>query len=112
MSKYRAFGRTRRDRQTIVGNRGLPSSRTFHFIEWKQVIGTDEILQVAGVLMSDRLTFDTVCPNNHNQTVRFNQEEFEETLKSGALVFHCNTCDTDWSPSSEEIAKFRKEFSK
>jgi hypothetical protein len=62
--------------------------------------------------MSDRLRFETVCPNNHNLTVAFTQEEFESRLKSGELVFHCNTCDTNWAPSSEEIAKIRKEFSK
>lgn len=69
-------------------------------------------LEAAGGLMSDRLEFDIVCPNNHNQTVTFSQEEFEEALKSGALVFHCNTCDTDWPPSSDEIAGLRKQFSK
>jgi hypothetical protein len=63
-------------------------------------------------LMSDRMEFEIVCPNDHNQTVTFSQEEFEAALKSGALVFHCNTCDTDWPPSSEEIAKLRKQFSK
>ena len=42
-------------------------------------------------LMSDRLDFDTVCPNNHNLTVRFGKDEFEKNLKAGALVFHCNT---------------------
>ena len=62
--------------------------------------------------MSDRLEFNTVCPNNHDQTVTFSQKEFEEVLKSGALVLHCNTCDTEWPPSSEEIAKLRKQFSK
>jgi len=62
--------------------------------------------------MSDRLEFDTVCPNNHNQTVTFSEEGFEDVLKSGELVFHCNTCDADWPPSSEEIAKLRKRFSK
>ena len=62
--------------------------------------------------MSDRLEFETDCPNNHNQTVTFSQEEFEKALTSGALVFHCNTCDTDWPPSSEEIARLRKQFSK
>lgn len=62
--------------------------------------------------MSDRLQFDTVCPNNHNQTVEFNHREFEDALNSGELVFHCNTCDTDFPPSKEEIAKIRKEFSK
>ena len=62
--------------------------------------------------MSDRLDFDIDCPNNHNQTVTFSQEEFEDALKSGALTFHCNICDKDWPPSSEEILKFRKQFSK
>ena len=62
--------------------------------------------------MSDRLEFEIVCPNNHNQTVAFSQDEFEEALKSGALAFHCNTCDTDWPPSTEEIADFRRQFSK
>jgi hypothetical protein len=62
--------------------------------------------------VNDRLEFDVVCPNNHNKAIRFSQAEFEDTLKSGALVFHCNTCDTNWSPSKEEIAKFRKQFEK
>jgi hypothetical protein len=62
--------------------------------------------------MSDRLKFDIVCPNNHDQTVTFSQKEFEEELRSGALVHHCNTCDTSWPPSSEEIAKIEKEFAK
>jgi hypothetical protein len=62
--------------------------------------------------VNDRLDFDIVCPNNHNQTVKFSQQEFEAALKSGALVFHCNTCNTDRPPSSEEIARFRKQFSK
>jgi hypothetical protein len=62
--------------------------------------------------MSDRVKFEIDCPNDHNQTVTFSEEEFEAALKSGALVFHCNTCDTDWPPSSEEIAKLRKQFSK
>jgi hypothetical protein len=63
-------------------------------------------------LMSDRKDFEIVCPNDHNQTVTFGEEEFEETLKAGALVFHCNTCDTDWSPSHEDIAKIRRQMSK
>lgn len=62
--------------------------------------------------MSDRLKFETVCPNNHNQTVEFTQQEFEAALKSDALVFHCNTCGADWPPSAEEIAKARKYSSK
>jgi hypothetical protein len=60
--------------------------------------------------MSHRLDFDVVCPNNHNLAVAFTQEEFEAALKSGELVFHCNTCETNWPPSSEEIAKMRKAF--
>ncbi len=62
--------------------------------------------------MSGRVDFEIDCPNNHNQTVTFSQEEFEAALKSDTLVFHCNTCEVNWSPSHEEIAKFRKEFSK
>jgi hypothetical protein len=62
--------------------------------------------------MNDRLEFETVCPNNHNQTITLSQEEFEAALKSDTLVFHCNTCDTDWTPSGEEIAKFRKQLSR
>ena len=60
--------------------------------------------------MHNRLAFEIVCPQNHNQTVKFTQEEFETALRANALVFHCNTCDTNWPASSEEIAKFRKEF--
>ncbi|MGA2736667.1 MAG: hypothetical protein ABSG65_04375 [Bryobacteraceae bacterium] len=62
--------------------------------------------------MSDRMDFEIVCPNDHNQTVTFSREGFEEALKTGALVFHCNTCDTDWPPSHEDIAKIRKHLSK
>jgi hypothetical protein len=62
--------------------------------------------------MSDRLDFEITCPNDHGQTVTFNREGFEAALKSGAVVFHCNTCDTDWPPSHEDITKIRKELSK
>jgi hypothetical protein len=62
--------------------------------------------------VSDRLDFEIECPNNHDQTVTFRPEEFEEVLKSGALVFHCNTCDANWPPSTEDIAKIRKQFLK
>jgi hypothetical protein len=61
--------------------------------------------------MPEHLTFDTVCPNNHNLTVGFTREEFEASLKSDALVFHCNTCEANWPPTKEEIAKIRKAFS-
>jgi hypothetical protein len=54
------------------------------------------------------LDLDTVCPNGHNLTVAFSEEEFEAELKSDTLVFHCNTCDTNWPPTKEEIAQFRK----
>lgn len=62
--------------------------------------------------MSERLKFDIVCPNNHDQTVTFSQKEFESALKSGELVHHCNTCDANWPPSSDEIARIEKEFAK
>jgi hypothetical protein len=62
--------------------------------------------------MSDPMDFEIVCPNNHEQTVTFGQEEFEKALKSGGLVFHCNTCEANWPPSHADIARVRKEFSK
>jgi hypothetical protein len=68
--------------------------------------------QISRRLMSNRIDFEIVCPNDHNQTVTFNREEFEAELKSGALVFHCNTCDANWPPSHEDIAKIRKQLSK
>jgi hypothetical protein len=58
------------------------------------------------------MDLEIVCPNDHNQTVTFERKEFEETLKSGALMFHCNTCDTDWAPSGEDITRLRKELAK
>ena len=60
--------------------------------------------------MNKHAELDTVCPNNHNLTVTFTREEFEAALKSGDLVLHCNTCDTSWPPSKEEIAKIREQF--
>jgi hypothetical protein len=74
--------------------------------------GNPTIAVSAGGLTTDRIEFETVCPNNHNQTVAFDQKEFEGALKSDTLVFHCNTCDTNWPPSAEEIAKIRKAFAK
>jgi hypothetical protein len=62
--------------------------------------------------MKDRLDFEITCPNDHGQTVTFTRKEFEAALKSGDFVFHCNTCDTDWPPSREDIGKIRKEFSR
>lgn len=62
--------------------------------------------------MSDRLAFEIVCPHNHNQTVKFTHDEFEAALQSNTLVFHCNTCDTNWPPSGEQIAKFLKQFAR
>jgi hypothetical protein len=62
--------------------------------------------------MGDRVDFEIVCPNDHDQTIKLSREEFEAELKSGALVFHCNTCDTNWPPSHQDIAKFRREFAK
>jgi hypothetical protein len=58
------------------------------------------------------MDFEIVCPNDHEQTVTFDSEKFEAELKSGALVFHCNTCDANWPPSHEEIARIRKHLAK
>ena len=62
--------------------------------------------------MIEHLDFETVCPNNHNLTVTFTEKEFEASLRSDTLVFHCNTCEANWPPTKEEIAKIRKAFSK
>jgi hypothetical protein len=60
--------------------------------------------------MSNRAELDTVCPNNHNLTLTFSREESESALKSGALGLHCNTCEANWPPSSEDIVRVRKKF--
>jgi hypothetical protein len=62
--------------------------------------------------MSKHIEFEIVCPNDLNQTVKFSHEEFEAELKSGALVFHCNTCNANWPPSKEDISKVRKQLAK
>ncbi len=61
--------------------------------------------------MGDHYKFEIVCPNNHNQTIKLSEQEFNDAQKTGGLLFHCNTCDTDWPPSHEDIVKFRKQFS-
>ena len=60
--------------------------------------------------MFARARLDTICPNNHNLTVTFSEEEFESKLKSDQLIFHCNTCEANWPPTKEEIASVRKQF--
>jgi hypothetical protein len=60
--------------------------------------------------MSERSHFEIVCPNNHDQTVKYTESEFEALLSSDTLVFHCNTCDANWSPSGKEIAQIRKQL--
>jgi hypothetical protein len=60
--------------------------------------------------MSNHAVLDTTCPNNHNLTVTFTEHEFEDSLKSDTLVFHCNTCEANWPPTSEEIKKMREVF--
>jgi hypothetical protein len=60
--------------------------------------------------MSEQAELDTVCPNNHNLTVAFSRDEFEAALKADGLVLHCNTCDTNWSPSKDDIATLKKQF--
>jgi len=57
------------------------------------------------------MNFEIVCPNNHNQTVSFTREGFDDAVKAG-LEFHCNTCDTNWTPTQDQIAAMRKEFDK
>src|ERR1017187_2086758 len=55
---------------------------------------------------------DQIHPQIPPTRLKFSRDEFEAALKSDALVFHCNTCDADWTPSSEEIARLRTQFSK
>jgi hypothetical protein len=60
--------------------------------------------------MSHRARLDTVCPNNHDLTVHFSREEFEKALASDTLILHCNTCDANWPPTADQIAKLRAEL--
>lgn len=62
--------------------------------------------------MNQRMDFEIVCPNDHDQTVTSSQEELEKALKSDDMVFRCNTCEANWPPSAADIAKFRKQFAK
>ena len=62
--------------------------------------------------MSERIAMDVECPNGHNVGVDFTQEEFEEKLAAGEFEFHCNTCDTNWTPTKAEIESIRKGFAK
>ena len=62
--------------------------------------------------MSPAVEFEVTCPNNHDQTRSFTEESLDKELKSGKPLFHCNTCDTDWNPSSEQIAEMRSEIAK
>jgi hypothetical protein len=59
---------------------------------------------------SPSVSFEVTCPNNHDQTVSFTRNSFESALKAGDPLFHCNTCDTDWNPSHEQIADMRGEL--
>lgn len=61
--------------------------------------------------MKDPVVFETTCPNNHNQTIKLTHAEFDAALESDTLIFHCNTCDTDWTPSTKDISELRKYFS-
>ena len=62
--------------------------------------------------MSDRIALDVECPNGHNVGVDFTQEEFERKLAAGGLEFHCNTCDTTWTPTPAELEEIRRSFAK
>ncbi len=62
--------------------------------------------------MTEIVGLETTCPNNHNQTIVLTREEFETKLKADSLAFHCNTCDTNWTPTTEESRKLRSAFGK
>ena len=61
--------------------------------------------------MTGSQDFEIVCPNNHNQTMTFTSKQFDQELKSDSLVFHCNTCETNWTPSRADIDRIRKRLS-
>ena len=60
--------------------------------------------------MANSVDLETVCPNGHNVGIELTREEFEAGRKTDTLVFHCNTCDTDWTPTKDEMAKLVKVF--
>jgi hypothetical protein len=60
--------------------------------------------------MNSHAQLDAVCPNNHNLTVSFTRDEFESAQKTGGLLLHCNTCEANWPPSKEDIAKIREQL--
>ena len=63
--------------------------------------------------MSQWAKLDTVCPNNHNLTLFLTfltRSQFEAALKTDSFLLHCNTCDTNWLPSREDIESIRKQF--
>jgi hypothetical protein len=60
--------------------------------------------------MKSHAQLETVCPNNHDLTLTFSRDEFESALKAGGLVLHCNTCEANWPPSKDDIAKVREQF--
>ena len=62
--------------------------------------------------MSERMEMDLECPNGHNVAVDFTQEEFEQKLADGGLEFHCNTCDSTWTPTQAELEEIRRGFAK
>jgi hypothetical protein len=60
----------------------------------------------------EKIEFEIVCPNAHDQTISLTEKQFEDELKAGVLEFHCNTCDKYWPPSHDNIAYFRRQFEK
>ena len=60
--------------------------------------------------MSEAHQFEIFCPNNHDQIVTYTLEQFNDALKSEGLVLHCNTCDTNWTLSHDQIDKIRKKL--
>jgi hypothetical protein len=62
--------------------------------------------------MSQRIELDVECPNGHNVGVSFTRGEFEEKQAAGGLEFHCNTCDSTWTPKPAELEEIRRGFAK
>jgi hypothetical protein len=67
-------------------------------------------ISVFGILTLNTVKIDVVCPNNHKQTVRFTEKEFEAEMDSDTLLFHRNTCDINWTPPHHLVEDIRRQF--
>jgi hypothetical protein len=88
-------------RRAVFRARGLPSgiNRLIERARWRMA-------RISRRPMSERVNFEILCPNDHDQTVTFSREEFEAELKSGALVFHSIHATRTGRPPTKTLPKF------